>query len=79
MTTQQETPKITNIGCDCGNPRERQGCRCNSMSIQPCSWCDWNSYHGSEQDCEYARYWCEGCEDYCEAERCSWCEWNNEE
>jgi hypothetical protein len=31
------------------NPRSKYGCRCNSMSEQPCSYCDWWEYH---QHCE---------------------------
>jgi hypothetical protein len=74
MTTEQKSPEITNLGCECENPRERYGCRCNSMSEQPCSYCDWNEYHGNTEDCHYTRYWCEGCEDYCEPHGCASCE-----
>jgi hypothetical protein len=66
------TTKTENIGCECENPN--RGCRCNSMSIEPCAYCDWNECHGSRESCEQTRYWCEGCDDECEAEGCTYCE-----
>ena len=35
--------------CLAGHENPRKMCRCNSMSEEPCSYCDWWEYHG---DCE---------------------------
>ena len=63
--------EIVKMPCECGI---KGSCRCNSMSIQPCGWCDWWDFHGDEMDCEKALYWCNGCDDYCEPTGCTWCD-----
>lgn len=67
----EPTPQIEKLPCEC---EIKGGCRCNSMSVQPCGWCDAWDYHGDPMDCDKARYWCNGCDDYCEESGCTWCD-----
>lgn len=62
--------KVINHGCSCENPYKR--CRCNSMSVEPCMWCDWWGWHGDEKACEDAQFYCAECGD--ELERDEICE-----
>lgn len=59
MTEETKDPRIAFSECDCENPYGR-GCSCNSMSIEPCSYCDWYMGHDTD-DCEYD-YCTECCE-----------------